>query len=246
MIKRFLHTVFICFVSMFFGCEAFLFDDLSDVEHCVVSSEYFKHIVVANSFDIVLKQQDYYSVTVQAPVELQEGVRVSIVNDTLTISDNNRYQWSPSYKMPVVIFGFPNLPSMHIKAPANVQVDSVLKQHSFRLLTTSHTGNINLNVDVMTLSVGTGYTYDSGVFTISGRTGNASFWMRNSSTLNAIDLNSESLRVINNSRGDSYVRTNGKLRVTINSYGNVYYLGNPSEIVVEEQSSTGELIPLSN
>lgn len=244
MVKHLLRIVLICFASTLSGCESILFDDLSEIEQQTVSNEYFKHIVATNSFNIVLKQQDDFSVTVEAPVELQDGVRVSIVNDTLTISDTNKYKWSPSYKMPCVTFGFPNMPSMHIKAPANVQTEGVLKQSTFRLLTTSHTGNISLNVDVTSLSVVTGKTQDSGVFTVVGRAGNASFWMRNSASLNAINLDSDNVRVINNSRSDSYVHTNGTLRVTINSCGNVYYSGTPNEIVIDELSSTGSLIPL--
>ncbi|MDY0200653.1 MAG: head GIN domain-containing protein [Bacteroidales bacterium] len=245
MVKHLFRIVFICFAPLLSGCEALFFDDLSEIEQLTISNESFKHIVVSNSFNIVLKQQEDFSVTVEAPVELQDGVKVRIVNDTLTISDTNKYQWSPSYKIPCVTFSFPTLPSIHIKAPVNMQTVGVVKQPAFRLLTTAHTGTINLNVDVTSLSVGTGHTYDSGVFTVTGKAGNAFFWMRNSASLNASNLDSDNVRVINNSRGDSYVRTNGKLQVIINSHGNVYYSGTPNEIVIEELTSTGSLIRLT-
>ena len=90
----------------------------------------------------------------------------------------------------------------------------------------------------------TGNTYDSGIFTVTGTATNASFWMRNSASLHALELNSPNLRVVNNSKGNSYVQANGKLRVTLNSYGNIFYQGTPSEIVIDELSSTGKLIPL--
>lgn len=246
MAKHFFCIAIICFTALLTGCEVILFDDLSETEQLMVSSECFKHIVITNSFDIVLKQQDDFSVTIDAPVELHDGVKVSIVNDTLTISDTNKFQWSPSYIIPRVTFSFPNLPSIYVKAPVNIQTDGILKQTTFRILTTAHTGSINLNIDVTSLSITTGHTYDSGVFTVTGQAGNASFWMRNSASLNAIDLDSDNVRITNNSRGDSYVRSNSKLRVTINSYGNVYYSGNPNEIVIDEQSSTGKLIPLNH
>ena len=242
--KHLFRIVLICFTLLLTGCEGLFFDNLSETQKLTISNESFKHIVVSSSFNIVLKQQEDFAVTVEAPVELLNGVQVSIVNDTLTISDTNKYQWSPSYIIPSVTFAFPNLPSIHIKAPVNLQTEGIVKQSSFQILTTSHTGSVNLNVDVDYLSIVTGFTYDSGVFTVTGRASSAFLWMRNAALLNALDLLLDNVWIINNSRGDSYIQTKGKLQVAINSSGNVYYLGTPNEIVIDELSSTGSLIPL--
>jgi 5-enolpyruvylshikimate-3-phosphate synthase len=126
-----------------------------------------------------------------------------------------------------------------------MSTEGTITQPSLRIITTSHTGRVNLDVDMNSLSIVTGNTYDSGIFTVSGSASSASFWMRNSATLHALDLVSGNVRVVNNSKGDSYVCTDGNLRVTINSFGNIYYQGNPQQIVVEEMSSTGSLIPLN-
>jgi hypothetical protein len=227
------------------GCEVLFFDDLSSMQQVTVSDKPYKFVEVRSSFNITLKQQDEFDIIVDAPEELIDGIEIFIANDSLIVNDTNKYQWTPSYKIPKLTLCFPNLPNIHIKAPVDMSTEGTITQPSLRIITTSHTGRVNLDVDMNSLSIVTGNTYDSGIFTVSGSASSASFWMRNSATLHALDLVSGNVRVVNNSKGDSYVCTDGNLRVTINSFGNIYYQGNPQQIVVEEMSSTGSLIPLN-
>lgn len=241
--STYLH-ILLLFAFVFAGCEAILFDDLSEMDQLSIHGEHYSFVQVNSSFIITLKQQQEFGVTIDAPAELIDGIEAKIVNDTLVITDTNSYKWSPSYKIPRLMLCFPNLPRMHIKAPVDMETDGTITQPSLRIVTTSHTGRVNLNVDMTSLTIVTGNTYDSGIFTVTGTATNASFWMRNSASLHALELNSPNLRVVNNSKGNSYVQANGKLRVTLNSYGNIFYQGTPSEIVIDELSSTGKLIPL--
>ena len=233
----------ICMLSLC-GCEDMILDRYGDIETVEETLPVITKFEVLNGFNIYLKPDTLYKIIVEAPSAMLGDIVFDVNEGVLTLSDKNGFKWNPAYVTPSVTICFPVLEHISIAAPANIKTLGTIQQESLYILTTLHTGVVELDVDVDRLNIITGNSIDSGIFIISGRAANASFWMRNSASLNALSLDAGFVRMINNTKGDSYVQVNQTLRVVLNSYGNVYYTGNPTTIDIQERSSTGNLYPL--
>jgi hypothetical protein len=55
-------------------------------------------------------------------------------------------------------------------------------------------------------------------------------------------LNADYAAIENNARSDCHVFVNKKIEYSIRGIGNIYLRGNPAEIVLHEQTSSGSLI----
>ncbi len=204
----------------------------------------FKQVRVNDVFDVVLKQDAEFRVEINAPASTIDGIDCFVNGDTLELFDRNPRKWRTGYVTPQVVIYFPTLEYFRSYAPGNISSSGTISQTNFRVFITHHIGTVNLDVDVDNLGLFAGNTNNMGIYNISGRADYAYMWMRNGCTLKAEGLSVKSARVINNSYNNIYINIDSKLRVTLNSSGNVYYRGNPSEIIIEEQSSTGKLIKL--
>jgi len=163
------------------------------------------------------------------------------------LEDSNLKNRLPSYKTPSIVISFPEIEYFRMRAPGEIETDGVIKQNTFKLLSIRHIGTFRMAFDVGYLQVVTGLNRSASKYIISGEAQRAYFWMRNSSKLNALELNTKNrTTIVNNSIRDSYVNVtnNNTFKVTLNAYGNVYYKGSPEEIIIEEQSSDGRLIQI--
>lgn len=236
-------AIFLCVLSLC-GCEDMILDRYGDIETVEEPLPVITKLEALNGFNIYLKPDTLYKIIVEAPRAKLGNIVFEVNDSVLTLADRNGFKWNPAYVIPSVTLCFPLLENISIAAPANIKSIGTIQQESLYIETARHTGLVELDVDVDWLSIITGNSVDSGIFIVSGRAAKASFWMRNSASLNALSLDAGFVRMINNTKGDSYVQVNQILRVVLNSYGNVYYTGNPTTIDIQERSSTGNLFPL--
>jgi hypothetical protein len=209
-----------------------------------LNNTYFKEIKVKSSFNIILKQDSLFRVTIETSESSLQNISAYTLGDTLFLLDENPNKWRTNYQTPTVTIHFIEIEKFNIYAPGNISSDGVIQQNNFRFFSTQHIGVVNLYLNVQNLSLITGNSQNMGVYNLSGSAKYSNIWIRNTCSLNAKDLLIDDARIVNNSLNDCYVHTKNRLRVTLNSSGNIYFLGNPNEIVIDEQSATGKLINL--
>lgn len=83
-----------------------------------------------------------------------------------------------------------------------------------------------------------------GYYKVKGKCNDTHITSRGYGFIKTDNLISENCYVRHTGKGDVYVNVSGRLKVSLEFTGNVYYRGNPSEIVIDRQLSSGRLIPL--
>jgi hypothetical protein len=83
-----------------------------------------------------------------------------------------------------------------------------------------------------------------GKVTLSGQADNVFLYAYALMSIDAGQLNTQYAFVENNSKGDCEVFVNDVLEYSIRGVGNIYVRGNPREVVLHEQTSSGRLIDL--
>ncbi len=202
MLRGFLGTILLSILLVQTSCERMFFEDLSDITKQVYDDIQFKELKVKSGFNIVLKQDSIYRVVIETPREFQENILVSIDTDTLIIEDKNSKKWVASYLPSTVIVHFPTISRVKLVSPSNIDTEGTITQSSFRILSTNHSGTVNLNLDVNSLSIITGFTFDTGIYNLYGKANSAYVWARNVVSVNALNLEIGSARIVNNSLAD--------------------------------------------
>jgi hypothetical protein len=81
-----------------------------------------------------------------------------------------------------------------------------------------------------------------GTFTVKGKAGNANLWGWGSAVVHADSLISQTCLVKHRGFGDVYVNVLNQLNVSLEFTGNVYCVTNPTKVVIEKKTSSGELL----
>ena len=63
-------------------------------------------------------------------------------------------------------------------------------------------------------------------------------WNGSLGSVDSRDLSAENVLIVTDSKADCFVRVNNVLDCTIRGYGNVYYFGKPSVLIVNDTIST--------
>lgn len=237
----FINTVLIVF-GLLTSCQSFFFDDLSIISKELAFDAKLSHVTVSHGFNIVLKQDTSNYAIIEAAADIINEVDCFANGDTLILNDNNPMKWRTAYPTPTVTIGFREIRELKIYSPSNISTLGDINQDYFKIFATRHIGEINLNVNAKRFVLITGNTNNMGIYNITGSADDAYIWMRNTCSLNALEFRTKNARVINNSKADCYVMVSNEFNVTLNSSGDLYYKGTPTEYNLEEHSGTGRII----
>jgi hypothetical protein len=194
-------------------------------------------------FDIVLVQDTLNKVLVTCGKNLQSYVSIGVVNNILSLEQHTKNNWSRKYEKIQLEVHLIDIPALYIHEPSNIKNKGILKSTDFTLCDFGKFSEVDLNIDVN--SCGIYMTSDNfGYFKIKGKCVYLDAWGWGSSVVRADSLKAENCNVLQRGIGSVYVNTSNELKVSLEYSGNVYYTGNPSSIIVEEQKSTGQLIKM--
>jgi hypothetical protein len=201
----------------------------------------FSEISVYDIFDIELKSDSIYSLQLNGYSEYLENISFALDSGILKIRDNNKYKWFADYPRTKMVIGFPKIDLLSLEAPVHFVSADTLKMKKFVLICLGRTAEINLTLDVDYLELWTG-SFDFGYYIFKGKAKSCLLWHQGNSILDARELESEICDAYNYSIGNSFVNVTTKLKVHLYSLGNIFYRGNPKEIIIADQSNKGQLI----
>jgi hypothetical protein len=187
--------------------------DLSEI-HAVKTS---------GSIDVEIKSGNDYSLVVENDENLIRYVITDIDNGTLNIHYKHGYSVMNDHAKVVVTA--PSLDKLVTSGSGDIISDGVIKNVNEIQITTSGSGDINVNVDAPSVKVtGSG----SGDVSLSGRTKDFNCKISGSGDVKCQNLKSENAVVHLSGSSDVHVFASVSLKVTVRGSGDVYYAGNPS------------------
>jgi hypothetical protein len=131
---------------------------------------------------------------------------------------------------------------MNIWAPTSLKSLGTLNLPSFILEDWYILSEVDVDINVTNC-----YLVNSpghfGTIKAKGKAKYLYLWNRGSCIFHTDSLITPSCDVLQQGQGDIYVNDTGRLHATIEDSGNVYYLGNPTN-VTDTQKSSGKLIQL--
>lgn len=228
------------------SCEKLIYINEGKETEKVETYDYFSQLTFNDIFEVVLKTDKDFSVRLSSPEKFIENISIRENSGELVFSDKNFSRWLPDYPRPKVVISFPRLDKLILtRSSVKLSCSDTLKLRKLELILLGETGEYDLTMNVDSFIMTTS-SDNIGYYVFKGIAGQTDIWLRGSSQVEASGLKSMYCKVYNNSVGDCYINVSNKIEVRLNSIGNVVYSGNPKEIIIIEQSSSGRLLSIGN
>jgi len=204
---------------------------------------FFNKISIYDNVNLVLTQGPTNSITVEGGRNLLSDITTEIGDDsTLTIHNNNKYNWVRSYDKEITAYLQVNqLCSIRYESSGDITTTDTLHFDSLRVEAWGGSGTIKMDIDC-----GTSWLimqYGSMDYDISGKCGVTYIFANSYGPFHCLGLMSYNTFIRNSGTNDCYVNAIERIDADIRSVGSIYYSGNPP-IVNASLTGTGQLIHL--
>ncbi|MFW6224835.1 MAG: GIN domain-containing protein [Bacteroidota bacterium] len=234
------HVFIIIYLAIVFfaGCN-------SDPESCFKGNGYvvkeqreikdFSVISVNDLFVVKLYQDTVNKLFLKGPENLLQYVEIRHIEDTLLMSNTATCSWAREYEKITAIVHVDSLEQVGLKKPSDLI--SMNRIHSPKLIIwgINDLHYVNLEVDCDQIYFKTSYS-TTGEFIFRGKTNYAHFWLYYASRVIADSLKAERVKVLHHSIGNVHVYAEKIVAAEIYSKGNVYYSGNPENVICDDES----------
>lgn len=236
----------ICFITMLLllavSCNKALFNAGDTITTTVKVEQAFSIVDIENIFDITLVNDTVNLVEITCGENLQSYVSVNVKDGILYLNHTVKQNWSRSYekiKLKVhLTFG----PRIDIHKPVSLKTQGAFKCDNFTIVDWWKVSEVDVDLDVNFCGIYMS-SDNFGYFKVRGKAQFADIWGWGSARVMADELVvAGNCHVTQRGMADVYVNVNGQLGVSLEFTGNVYYRGNPNQITIEQQTSTGRLI----
>ncbi len=232
-------------VLLFASCEKGHFFDFtkSTGEKVTISrpaNDNFTRIYIKDDVDLVITQGNVYSIRLEGGENLLPAIETSIVDSTLTIRNNNTFNWVRTYDEKITAFvTLPHILDIKYEATSRVTNTDTIREDSLSVSSSGGSGYIDLIIKTGTakLSIING----SVDMKIRGISAVSFIYSGGYGPFHCLDLETAFLFMRNASTNDCYVNVTKHFEYEITSLGNIYYKGNPTEIS-GSTTSEGKLI----
>ncbi len=224
------------------SCEKIIMSNEGQESERIENYEYFSKLTFYDIFEAELRTDTAFSIKLISHEKYIENIIITIDSGEISFRDENFARWMPDYPRPRVYLSFPRLDNkILVNSPVKLTSADTLKTDRLTLVLLGKTGEYDLTMNVGYFQVVTG-SDNFGHYYFRGYAKTTNIWPRGSCQIDASSLSSQECNVYNNSIGDCFINVSHKIKARLNTAGNVYYSGNPSEIIINEESGSGKLI----
>jgi len=193
----------------------------------------FEAVKNSISAKVYIKQATAYSITIKAQENLQDVIRVRIINNELILDfacNNVRHDGIE------VWIEMPTINALSVNGSGELIGQSLIESNSLNL-NISGSGKINMatNADLVKSKIS-----GSGKITLTGTAKNADYDISGSGDIHAFDLDAQFVNANISGSGNIECSASSTLYVRISGSGKVYYKGNPQ--INSSVSGSGRLI----
>ena len=201
----------------------------------------FSKIDLDDNVELILVQDSYQHIKVEAGENIVPGIITENENGTLKIFNANSCNFFRSYKYPVKVYVYTDsLKKVSFNGGGNISSQGTLTfpVMTFECLNSGSDLTLDINNDSLYVYLHTGSTNAY----VNGTSQYAYFYSSGNSIVHAENLTADDVHVNNNSTGDFYVNALNSLRAEIYLYSTVWYKGNP--VINKSGTGTGDVKPL--
>lgn len=240
----FLFTIFLLFIV---SCEKANFCDCvkrtGNTDTLEIEFEQIDTVQIYKMFNVFLVQDTINKAVVIGGENLLNLVEVNQSDNFLTINDNNICNFTRSYENKLDIYlHLSNLEGIILYGPSKIFSVDTLYFEKLLVRVFDEIGDVDITIENQHFWLE--YWFATGNANIKGSTDFFEILSHGYAYIHAFDFESKIVHVNQNSTGNAEVFPTEYIDVKINDTGNIYYKGNPSEVKILEDNSSGELIHL--
>jgi hypothetical protein len=193
----------------------------------------FTKLDLNEKIEFCLVQDSVFKVVLNGGENLLNDVKMSVSNDRLTITNENKCNFLRSYKKIIKAeIHFVDITEINYRGTEILSnLDTLnLPWLTLSILNSSGSVKLNLNSKTIIASASGGY----GDFVLNGKADYANLYINNNGFCNTYNLAiKDSVRVVSNTMGNMMVNANNTaLKAYIKNGGNIFYKGVPSNIIL--------------
>lgn len=229
------------FIALFFfSCQK---DETNFEKTKSVNLDLFHTIEVNSPYDIFLVQDTFCGITISGSEKEIDKTTLTVSDSVLKLETGHAGQFiHPHRRNMLVYIHVPNLKRINIHETCKIVSEDPIGHGTDEIGVVVDTKLAELDLN---LACKTFYYWNNPNGTEMKLTGNVQelkIWNAGLGQVEASTLQSDYVLCVNGSLGDCSVRANQKLEYSITNKGNIYYYGNPAEIVEFTVPAGGKLI----
>lgn len=202
----------------------------------------FTRIRLENDIDLSITLGNNYSVTITGGENILPGIITEIIDSTLIIRNENKYNWVRSYdKKLLAAVTLPHLFQLYYESTGTVTCTDTIREDSLFIDSHGGSGYINMliNTGLAHMSIHRG----SADIKAIGYCGSNFIYSASYGVFHCEDLETINTYMHSKGTGNCYIRVLGTLEYQLDGKGNIYYWGRPVNISGTD-NGIGNLIPM--
>lgn len=206
----------------------------------------FSHLTVNDDINMTLVRSDSCFIEVTAGENIIGNITTEVRNDTLIISNDNKINWIHTYDYRIdAVLHFRDISSLTYRSCGELHTRNQFNAEDAPYLIYVDGGSGDIFMDISHCSsLKVNYNYGTSQLNLTGD-GNKflNIHKRSYGLIHAENLVADSVSITNASTGDCWINANKYLYSRINHLGNIYYKGEPADIIEEYgEEAKGRLI----
>ena len=203
----------------------------------------FNALEINDMFNVFLCNDTINKVVIEGGENLLSSVSLKLENEKLTINDENNCNFIRKYERINIYLSFCSLDSVIVNGQSKLTNIDTLKVENFRVDVYAAIAEVDLCLNCSkSLLLIRGISGSTGNYKLRGSTDYSYIYCHGTAHVYADNLASNYTRVWAITTGDIFVNATEKLLVKIEDSGDIYYSGEPDNIIIIDILSTGKLI----
>lgn len=201
----------------------------------------FNQVIVEDEIDVHLIEGAEYSVKIDAGKNVMKLIKTTVENNTLTIKDDNKCDFTRNYKRKVIVYvTMPSLRKLWNNGVGNVYMDSQFTCDTLNYYM-SNSGNLHINVNA---NIVYGGMHGNGDVHMKGTVNESSVFAGGQGYYYGYGVAAQKVILTLNTSGRMEVNVNSLLKIDMfaRSTGDIYYKGHPATIWKATFEGKGQLV----
>lgn len=192
----------------------------------------FTQIELNNDINLYLKPDTVNIIEIEAGKNLLDLISVDVTDGVLSLKNNNKCNWVRKFHPTINAYvSYKTLDKITYRGSGLISTLSPIKQNKFILDCWEGNGSVDISCETNEIY----FVINKGECDIKacGSSGFTYIYTNGNGPINCENIIADEGYVWNNATNDCYITASKKLKIVINYIGNVYYQGNPTELISE-------------
>ena len=187
-------------------------------------------IEVYNNVNVIITQNTFSSVTVEAGENLIGKVTTIMHGDTLVIRNENKCNWVRSYKHEITAHvTVKDLRKINHWGYGKISSANTIQSNGLSI-SINGSGDVELNINVP-------YCFSdmhkSGDLILKGYAGTSGLWASGNNWIRCEELKTDTTFIESRTTGDCFVNASSRFQALLGGTGDIYYSGDPADVETE-------------